>query len=463
MNFSPLQTQIPWLLGCCVLVSSLLSGCDHLPGKKQKQLRAEIQKALREHSYEKAMDLAQQLLKLNQQDNGSWDRLVQAQFALHDRGAVKRTLQEWRNSVTKPSSKLDEYTGDLAFEEQAADTAIQAWTKALGVEPKNTRVLQKIARAEKNQQHWGEEEAVWSSYIKVEDNATARVNRALCRRRLHRWEDAFEDLRRAQELGSNEPEVQRATKLFEKTSKVLGDIRELNASLAVSPEDSGLFADRALIFLRSEDYEVALDDSRESARLGPWSVRPKLFQAIALIELGQSSECQALGVYPSIRLSALTPEFLQTISRLDSEISVERSNAELYVARAWQLNEINQPQLAFQDAENGTRLDPKSAGACVECGFALMKLGRAEEALQQILRATELDAHFSTAWQYRGELEMERGETLSAIESFSHALENNQTVTALEKREICYRRLGLLVKAEEDRRALEELNARATK
>lgn len=463
MNFSPLQTQIPWLLGCYVLVSSLLSGCDHLPGKKQKQLRAEIQKALREHSYAKATDLAQQLLKLNQQDNGSWDRLVQAQFALHDRGAVKRTLQEWRNSVTKPSSKLDEYTGDLAFEEQAADTAIQAWTKALGVEPKNTRVLQKIARAEKNQQHWGEEEAVWSSYIKVEDNATARVNRALCRRRLHRWEDAFEDLRRAQELGSNEPEVKRATKLFEKTSKVLGDIRELNASLAVSPEDSGLFADRALIFLRSEDYEVALDDSRESARLGPWSVRPKLFQAIALIELGQSSECQALGVYPSIRLSALTPEFLQTISRLDSEISVERSNAELYVARAWQLNEINQPQLAFQDAENGTRLDPQSAGACVECGFALMKLGRAEEALQQILRATELDAHFSTAWQYRGELEMERGETLSAIESFSHALENNQTVTALEKREICYRRLGLLVKAEEDRRALEELNARATK
>src|SRR5439155_467866 len=83
-------------------------------------------------------------------------------------------------------------------------------------------------------------------------------------------------------------------------------------------------------------------------------------------------------------------------------------------------------------------------GACAECSYALMKLGRAEEALQQIQRATELDANFSTAWQYRGELEMERGETLSAIESLSHAIEMNRTVTALQKREQCYRRLGLL-------------------
>ena len=52
---------------------------------------------------------------------------------------------------------------------------------------------------------------------------------------------------------------------------------------------------------------------------------------------------------------------------------------------------------------------------------------------------------------------MARGETLSAVESFTHALEAKQTATALEKREQCYRRLGLLVKAEQDRRARLEL------
>jgi tetratricopeptide (TPR) repeat protein len=184
---------------------------------------------------------------------------------------------------------------------------------------------------------------------------------------------------------------------------------------------------------------------------------------MALVDLGRPDECEKLAVQKFIQLDALTPEFLETISRLDSEISVERSNAELYVARAWQLNEINQPALALLDAENAARLNPKSAGACAECSYALKKLGRAEEALQQIKHATELEPNFSTAWQYRGELEMERGETLSAIESLSQAIDASPTVASLQKREECYRRLGLLVKADQDRKAREELSAQTAK
>src|ERR1043166_2172919 len=108
------------------------------------------------------------------------------------------------------------------------------------------------------------------------------------------------------------------------------------------------------------------------------------------------------------------------------------------------------------------QFDAKSAGACAEASYALTKLGRAEEALQQSEPATQLDSNFATAWQYRGELEMARGEILSAIDSLTHALEITPTVTALQKREQCYRRLGLLVKAEQDRKAQEEL-ARASK
>src|SRR6266446_6315442 len=463
MNFSRKHILARFLIGWCALILLTVSGCDRAASKKQKALRAELRDALREHSYGKATELAQRLLKLNRKDNGSWDRLAQAQFGLGDRAGVKQTLEEWRRTVSKASIKLDEYTGDLAFDEHDPAGAIQAWTKALRVEPRNIRLLEKVARAEKVQKHWTEEDTAWTTSIKVQDSAMARVHRALCRRRLHRWQDAFEDLKRARELAPADPEVQRVGKLFEQMDKFLTEVRELDAALAVSPRDSGLLADQALIFLRSEDYELALEDSEEAARLGPWAMRPKLFEAIALIDLGRSDECETLAVQRFIRLETLSPEFLETISRLDSEISVERSNAELHVARAWHLNEINQPALALQDAENAARLDPKSAGACAERSYALMKQGRAEEALQQILHATELDANFSTAWQYRGELEMERGETLSAIESLSHAIETNRTITALQKREQCYRRLGLLVKAEQDRKALEELGSKISK
>ena len=448
-----------------VAITSLFafSGCNRPSSRERKALRAELNEALRQHSYGKATELARRLVKLNPQDNGTWDRLVQAQFGLGDPASTRQALEDWRRTVSKPSPKLEEYAGDFAVGQQDRPGAVQAWTKVLAVEPKNTRVLEKVARVEKDQHHWAEEDAAWTTYLEVEENAVARVNRALCRRRLHRWSDAFEDLRRAQELAPDDPDVRGGGKLFEQLGKFLAEIRELDAGLAISPNDPGLLADRALMFLRGEDYELALADSEEAVKFGPWAMRPKLFQALALIGLGRANECEKLAVQEFIRLDALTPEFLETISRLDSEISVERSNAELYVSRAWQLNEINQPALALQDAENAVRLNPKSAGAFAECSYALKKLGRADEALEQIKRATELEPNFSTAWQYRGELEMERGETLSAIESLSHAIEASPTVPALQKREQCYRRLGLLVKADQDRRALEELNTRAAK
>ena len=190
-------------------------------------------------------------------------------------------------------------------------------------------------------------------------------------------------------------------------------------------------------------------------------MRPKLFRAIALIQLGKYSEAEKLGVRRSLHVDLLTQEFLQSISRIDADISVERTNGELYVARAWQLNEIGQPALALQDAESAAQLNAKSAGACLEKSYALKKLGRAAEAFEQIKRATELDSQFATAWQYRGELEMEQLDYNAAIESFSRALALNKSAVILEKREQCYREVGLIAKAEQDHRAAQELIAKA--
>jgi tetratricopeptide (TPR) repeat protein len=446
-----------------MMVSLLaLPACHRAASKEEKALRAELRKAIDEQAYERAADLARRHLKLKPHDNGTWDRLVRAQFGMRDLAGVKQTLDEWRRTVPQPSVNLEEYSGDLAAAEKNDAAAIEAWKKVAGADPRNIRVLEKIARLEKRRQFWTKEDAAWSALIAAQESAIARINRALCRRRLHRWHDAFEDLEKARALAADDPEVQRGAKLLERTGKFLVEIRELDSALAVSPSDAGLLADRALLFLRAEDPELALEDAEAAGKIGTWAIRPKLFQALALIALGRADECEMLSVQTFIRLEALTPEFLETIGRLDSEISAERNNAELYVARAWQLNEIGQPSLALQDAETAAKLDPKAAGASAEASYALTKLGRAPEALEQIKRATELDPNFSTAWQYRGELEMARGETLSAIDSFTHALETTQTVTALQKREQCYRRLGLLVKAEQDRRAREEL-ARTSK
>ena len=451
-------------LGFVLITASflLLPACHRAGSNEEKALRAELRKALDEQNYDRAVDLARRHLKLRPHDNGTWDRLLRAQFGLQDLGAVSRTLDDWRNAVPEPSLKLDEYAGDYAAAKNDDAWAVAVWKKVAEADPKDARIWEKIARLEKRHHFWTKEEAAWSALLSVRENAVARINRALCRRRLHRWNDAFEDLEKARAFAADDPEVQRGAKLLERIGKSLVEIRELDSALAISPNDPGLLADRALLFLRADDPELALEDAEAAAKIGTWAVRPKLFQALALIALSRSDECDKLAVNKLIRLEALSTEFLETVARLDSEISAERNNAELYVSRAWQLNEISQPALALQDAQTAAQLDAKEAGASAEASYALTKLGRAPEALEQIKHATELDPNFSTAWQYRGELEMTRGELLSAIDSFTHSIETNQTVSALEKREQCYRRLGLLVKAEQDRRSREEL-ARASK
>ncbi|MDQ6808899.1 MAG: hypothetical protein M3Z64_05665 [Verrucomicrobiota bacterium] len=358
---------------------------------------------------------------------------------------------------------MDEYAGDIALAEHDPAAAQQYWSESLRISPKTVRLLEKIARAQQAQEKWDDANATWTRDIAIHDNATARVQRALCGRRLHHWETAFDDLHRAQQLAPEDPEVVRASKLFQRLSTALPEIRELDARLVLSPHDAGLLTDRALLFLRCEDPELALADCDLAMKAQSTAKRPRLFAGVALAEAGGRDELGKLGVVGNPRLNTFSPEFLQTLSRLDSEISAETESADLYVTRAWQLNDVGQPGLALEDAQTASRLDPKSAGAVAEASYALMKLGRADEAFDAAKRATELDPHFSTGWQYRGELEMQRRDLIAAVESFSRALTITQTATALQKREQCYRELGLLVKAEEDSRAVADLTARGMK
>lgn len=422
-------------------------------------MRRDLQHALGQHSFREAEILARRLLLLAPNDNGAWDRLVQAQCGQADYKAAKETFARWRATMPKPSPKLDEYIGDVALAENDVAAALQAWHRLLGTNPRNLRVLMKVAHAEERQNHWLEAETAWTAVLEIKETGEGLAQRALCRRHRHRWSEALTDLHRARELAPDDPDVTQIVELFARLDKFLPEIRALDTQLAAAPNDYSLLADRSLRFLRGEDYEMALEDAEAAEKIARWAVRPKLFAGIALLRLGRIGEAERRSIRKSFRIEMLTPEFLETISRLDSEISVERTNAELYATRAWHLNDIGQPALALLDAGSAAQLDPKSASAHAEKSYALMKLGKTTEAFEEIQQATTLDSNNATAWQYRGELEMEQKNYPAAIESLSRALSLNQTATALEKRETCYRLIGWTNKAEEDRRALQELTA----
>ncbi len=459
MTFHRRRRMRVLLLLFAIAVALAGASCRRAISDQEKQTRAELRQALREHAFEKAEELARRLVDVHPHENGGWERLVHAQLGRRDFATAKQSVAHWRSSVRKPSAKLEEFAGDISAEVQDSVGALRAWQRALIANPKQTRLLRKVARVQNAEHRWADEADALTALLALAENGEDRMARALCFRRLRRWPEALDDFRRAQELAPDDPDVRRGVKLFERLSKFLGEIRELDARIAITPTDDQLLADRALLFLRGEDSELALEDAEAAARIAPWAMRPRIFQAVALLQLGRGSETEKLHVDPGLRLDALSSEFLQSMGRLDSDISVERSNAELYVARAWQLNDAGQPTLALEDTAAALRFHPNSAGAHAESAYALAKLGRGDEAFERVKRATELDQNFSTAWHYRGELEMARGDFVAAVDSLTRALAINQTPAALEKREACYRHIGLFAKAEEDHRAWETLNA----
>ena len=446
-----------------VLTTLALPACQHPSAHEVEALNAELDRSRRHRDFGNAESVARQILKRAPRHDGAWAALVEARLQTNDVAAAEKIVSEWRAAERQAGTQLEEATGDVALARQDEQEAILHWQKALARDLKNERVLRKIAELEHVHRHWIEEDAAWSTLIKTRDSADARLRRAIARRQLHRWEDAFADLQRAQLLAPDNAQVQEWSQRFERLGKFLDEVRQLDTSISSSPADFTLLADRALAFLRADDPELALDDAERARKLAIWAIRPKLLQAIALVELNRANEGVDLLVRNSIRLEQLSAENLEALRRLDGQIAVERTNADLFVSRAWQLNEIGQPELAQEDAETALTLDKKSAGALAELSYALMKLGQSDEALTRIKLATDLDPQLAIAWQYRGEIEMARGETVSAIDSLTHALQLNQTAIALRKRAECYRKIGYNDRAEEDLHALEDLTARAMK
>ena len=446
------------LINASALICALVvAGCQPENVRQEKKLRRELVFELRNHSYATAAPIARQLLQRRPRDERLWRQLVQAQLGLHDLDGAKQSLQRWRSAIRSPSVRADEFEGDIDREEHNYQPALSAWQKVAQSQPNNHRVRQKLALLQQTLEHWTEADSAWGSVLALKETATAHLNRAVCRRRLHRWDEAFEDFERARKMSPDDPEVRRWAKVFDGLQKNKEQLAEIDAKIALLPDEFGLLSDRALLFLRCDDPEMALEDAEHASKLAPWTLRPKLFEGIALVQLGRGKQADSLGLLRPISVQALTPEFLETASRLDLAIAVERTNPEHFITRSWNLNEIGQPKLALQDAEAATKLDPQSAGALTELAYALSKLGRPDEAYEKVKQATQLDANSAAAWQYRGELEMARGDYLGAVDSLSRATGIHQSVAVLQKRAECYQRLGLNTRADEDYRTVQKL------
>lgn len=429
-------------------------------GDDLKDLRAQLAAAEEKTDKPAVAEISRRILEGDPRDQAVWEKRVRALLELGDLERCKQALDQWEQPGSEVSIIATELSGDLAFEQKNYDEALRRWSAYLALKPDADGTLKKIAWVYELQTQWDKAADALTKLIALEDSAGARVWRARCDLELRKWDAALADMAKANEIDASDEAVKQWLPQFETLQKSLPEIRVLDKKIAANSRQPALLLDRGLLCDDAQRYDLALEDAEAALKIAPESRRALLQKGYALLSLHRAGEAAKLHMV--VKETEVTDETLHKIDGLDAKISAKPDAASL-TERARLCSDLEQYALAWEDADAAVTLDPRSADALVERGFASMKLGHPNDARPDFVRATELNPKNFVAWRSLGELEMERADYPAAIDFFTRSLKLHESPLVLQKREKCYRNSGHDREADQDLQRFQKLTAQKKK
>jgi tetratricopeptide (TPR) repeat protein len=411
----------------------------------QKQLAAVDR--IENHDDAAIAEICRRIVEIDPHNNTAWEKRVRALLELGDYKQAQVALDGWDQPEQGVPVVYSDLMGDLANAQENYDKALRYWLGYLNSQPRATATWEKVEQLYETQKHWDKAADALTKMIAIEDSADTRVDRARCYIAMRRWDDARADLKKANSMDATDETLKALLPQFERLDKVLPKIKGIDKKVAAKP-DANLILDRGLIFNSLQFYDLALEDADAALAVTPKSRRAVLQKAQALIALTKTDDAVKLRVI--IKNNNFPDASLQTIGALDAQIDAKPGDAGPLAKRAFQCNDLSQYMLAQEDAEAASKIDPQSADALVERGYAAMKLGNNTPAMKYVARAAELNPKDIAAWNYLGDLEMARANYPAAIDDYSRSLKLRESPPVLQKREQCYRYSGHTKEADAD-------------
>jgi len=426
-------------------------------------LRAQLSKAEETDDKAAIIELSRRIVAVVPNDSHAWENIVQGQFEIEDYDRVAETLEAWQKAVKRPPAAIEHFRGDLAVKLKDYANAERHWLAFLARKPSPgdaAAIYDKLANLCADQSRWADCASYDAKAIAAKDSASRRVAHALVLLRLRQWDAAYAEIAKANKIDSTDNEVKTWLPQFERLEEFLPQIRALDVQIAKSPNDSALLLDRARLFTLAERPLLALDDCEQAMKLQPASMRARIQNGEALLDVGQPDDAAKLQISSNLARDKdkhVSDQALRELSNEDTQIAQNSGNAESLAARAKTLRDLRQIPLALADARVALAIDDKLAAAHLEAAHDLDALDRSKEALIHAVKATELNPNDGAAWYYRGVLEAGRADFPAAIESLTRSLKLGETLEALRKRENCQRRIGRIDNANADLKRIREL------
>ncbi len=438
-------------------------GLHSLGGADVSQLRKQLAVAEEAEDKPATIELNRRIVAIVPSDSDAWENIVQGQFEIEDYDRVGETLEAWQKAVKRPPAAIEDFRGDLAVKLKDYANAERHWLAFLARKPSPgdaAAICDKLANLCADQSRWADCASYDAKAIAVEDSASRRVAHACVLLRLRQWDTAYAEIAKANKIDSTDTEVKTWLPQFERLEEFLPQIRTLDAQIKKSANDSALLLDRARLFTLAERPLLALDDCERAMKLEPASMRARIQNGEALLDVGQPDDAAKLQISSNLARDKdkhVSDQALRELSNEDTQIAQNSGNAESLAARAKTLRDLHQFVLALKDARAALAIDDKLAAAHFEAAHELDALDQSKEALIHAVKATELNPNDGAAWYYRGVLEAERADFPAAIESQTRSLKISESLEALRARENCERRLGKIDSANADPKRIREL------
>jgi tetratricopeptide (TPR) repeat protein len=426
-----------------------------------KELRAQLERADQAQDKPAVVEISRRILSIAPRDEDAWERLVATELKLGDLDRCEESLVQWTKANPKAPAGIDDYWGDLLVRRKDYPNAERHWLAFLARKPAPgdaAAMYDKLADMCQTQQRWQDFATYSAKAVSAEDSAGRRLIHAIALLHLRQWDLAFAELAKAQLQDSTNPQLKQFLPSFERLS--LPRIKALDTQIRQTSDNAGLMLDRARLFTLAEMPGLALDDAKRAMSRQPNWMRARIQTGEALLDDKRIDAAAAIEVSRNLMRGKdghVPDQALRELSEADIALTSDPANAEALSNRSRTLRGLNQFVLALADAKAAIATNDNSATAHAEAAFSLKELNQTGEALQQAVRATDLNPRDPTTWFCRGIMEAARADLAAAITSQTRALKLRESLRALRERERCARQSGQIDLANSDLQRIQQL------
>ncbi len=326
----------------------------------------------------------------------------------------------------KLKSKIQLYEGMIIFNKGRCEEALEAFNKALEINPQN-----EVALANKGAvlSDLGRHEEALNAFDKaLEMNPQNRIilsNRGAALGNLGRYEEALNALDKALEINpQNEVALANKGAVLSDLGRHEEALDSLNKALEINPQNDNTLSNKGLVLRFLGRHEESLEAFNKALEINPQN------------EFGLSRKGETLG-----RLG----RYEEALEAFNKVLEIDAKNEFALSRKALALNCLNRFEEAIDIFDQVIEINPNNIFSLIEKGHTLgCLLNRNDDALDIFNKAIQLSPNNDRALSHKGFTLLELGRHEEALEVFNEALKiNPNNEWALANKGLTLENLGM--------------------